>query len=151
MAKVTVLSDTTLFTVIESAAVLPRRSSGKAAGYDLYALEDGIVRVGVVTKFRTGIMATVPDGYAGLIMDRSSMGSKGVMRLAGVIDSDYNNVGKEQPCSDFEVGVLLTAIDDAITVRAGDRIAQLLLVKLFDDAGGEVADVRVGGFGSTGV
>lgn len=95
----------------------------------------------------TGIAVTVPVGTYGRIAPRSGMAVKaGIDVLAGVVDRDYTAV----VCV-----VLINHGDTAYTVRPGDRIAQLLLERVIDDA--DVVAVTdlpetqrgAGGFGST--
>lgn len=105
------------------------RGSEWAAGYDLYATESGVVRDST-QKFHTGIAVEIPPGYVGLIRDRSSLGSKGIVVSGGVIDSDYRG----------EILVCLTSLcyDRNQTVRVGDKIAQLVIVPCFQGEPTEV-------------
>lgn len=73
------------------------------AGYDLYSTIDGILPPLTKQNFPVGIKTAFPQGWVGLILDRGSMGNKGITRLAGVIDSGYRgewqvilaNLGRE--------------------------------------------------------
>lgn len=127
-------------------ATLPTRSM-EAAGYDLYAVQEYEVMSGSVTMVKTGIAVELPPGYAGLIWPRSSSGLKGLTVLGGVVDQDYRG----------EIGVLLTSlILQSYTVRAGDRVGQLLIqpvVQLGLEEVPRLSDTSrgTGGFGSTGV
>ncbi len=135
----------------EDNARLPTRGSEYAAGWDLYALEDTVVPFRKSVKLRTGIIVAIPDGYEGQVRARSSLGSKGLIlpHSIGTIDSDYRG----------ELFVLMTWIGegDSYTVRAGERIAQLLISPIpevrFDEVSVEdLGDTKrgAGGFGSTG-
>lgn len=98
-------------------------------------------------KIHTGIALGFPTGYGGLILDRSSLGSKGLRTLAGLIDNAY--IGEIVVCAvwtnnfmDFEI-------------KKGDKIAQLVLLPCTNFPLLEVDDLgqtdRGGaGFGSTG-
>lgn len=97
----------------------------------------------------TGIAVTVPDGTYGRIAPRSGMAVKaGIDVLAGVVDRDYTAVVSV---------VLINHGATAYDVRAGDRIAQLLLERIVDNADVIAVDDLVptargaGGFGSTDV
>lgn len=130
-------------------AKLPKRASEDAIGVDLHALEDAVVMWGDVTKVRTGIAVAIPQGYYGRIAPRSGLAAKhGIDVLAGVIDADYRG----------EVSVILTnhlKWDHCFEIKAGDRIAQLILeradkpVMVVTD---QLSDTErgAGGFGSTG-
>jgi deoxyuridine 5'-triphosphate nucleotidohydrolase len=128
-------------------ATLPTRANPDDAGLDLYADETvEIPHFGRATV-QTGIAISVDSGYVGLIWPRSGLASKkGISRDAGVIDASYRG----------PVAVVVTnGTPHRYTVRAGDRIAQLL-VQPVDLA--EVVEVDsldetsrgADGFGSTG-
>lgn len=73
---------------------LPFRDSNKTAGYDIYLLEDLIIKPGEIKKLPTGIKAFYPDDEVLLLIVRSSTGFKYNIRLCnqvGVIDADYYN------------------------------------------------------------
>ncbi|MCC6219937.1 MAG: dUTP diphosphatase [Deltaproteobacteria bacterium] len=120
------------------------------AGYDLPSLFDVSLSAGERRLIRTGIHIAVPEGWVGVIKDRSSVASRGGEISAGVIDSAYRG----------EVKVLMrNAGAEELTFKSGDRIAQLLV--LLHSPGNEVVEVSSledlgvtlrgeGGFGSTG-
>jgi len=120
------------------------------AGYDLYASFDAdlemFVHQGRISSVPTGIqVACQPTEYFH-VCPRSGMGSRGIQVLAGVVDSSYRG----------EVVVFLTNITSVpYKIRRGDRIAQLLHVRLSSLPLREVNELDVTdrgaqGFGSTG-
>jgi dUTP pyrophosphatase len=127
-------------------ATLPTRAHPGDAGLDLYSLEDVLLppAQGKVTK--TGIGIALPEGYVGLVADRSSMAKKGVKTAGGVIDAGYRG----------EIHIVLWNISAAeIGIRRGDRIAQLLILPVATPAVREVASLDetvrgAKGFGSSG-
>ena len=72
-------------------ALLPTKGSIHAAGWDLYSLEDTIVRHRSSTMVRTGLHVAIPQGYEGQVRARSSLGKKGLIlpHSIGTIDADY--------------------------------------------------------------
>ena len=143
-------------------AQLPTQANPSDAGWDLYADEDTEIWPGETTLISTGISLEIPNGYVGLIWDRSSMGVKGVHRYAGVIDSGYR--GEIKVClhnsNQERVSRFLSHVVDknkvgVLTVSRGDRIAQILfqeapVFKLVEtDTLVETAR-GAGGFGSSG-
>ena len=127
---------------------LPSRHSPGAAGYDLRnAGDDVVIYPGTIELIPTGWCVEVPQGYVGIVKDRSGFARVGITTHAGVIDSDYRG----------EMMVLLgNATEAPVVVHAGDRIAQLLIIPcLMTDAEevGELTDTERGsnGFGSTGM
>ena len=132
-------------------AKLPTYGSAWAAGADLYAcLEEAVtIQPGETVFIPTGIALEVPQGCAGLIYARSSMGAKRGLAPAnkvGVIDSDYR-------------GQVMVALHNHSalpqTVEPQERIAQLLITPVFTPGFVETeerSDTQrgSGGFGSTG-
>jgi dUTP pyrophosphatase len=95
----------------------------------------------------TGIAMEIPEGYVGLIWDKSGLSIKnGIKTLGGVIDSTYRG----------EVLVGMINLSDAdYTFLKGHKVAQMVIQKKefvdFEEVS-ELSDtVRgEGGFGSTG-
>ena len=56
---------------------------------DLYSSIDVDIEVGSIKKVNTGICISLPENSYGSIRDKSSLASKGLLTLGGVIDSDY--------------------------------------------------------------
>ena len=139
------------FAKLDSDAIIPTKGSPHAAGWDLYALEETIVRRNVSSMIKTGLAIAIPNGWEGQIRCRSSLGKKGMIMPNGIgtIDSDYRG----------ELMVLATWIgeDESFTVNAGERVAQLLFAPVpsvtiveteYDNLG--QTERGKGGFGSSG-
>ncbi|MBI4022401.1 MAG: dUTP diphosphatase [Candidatus Andersenbacteria bacterium] len=122
-------------------AVLPAKHNLLAAGIDIFTNESYTLQPGEVHVFTTGIAAEFPEGHAALIWDRSGFGSKGIHRLAGVIDSDYRGEWKI---------VLVNLSGKPYEVRAGDKIAQCVLQRFEPAEIVEVSQVTETGRGATG-
>lgn len=103
---------------LNNSAIVPTRGSVKAAGYDLYATENYVLKPGERKLFKTGLSMEIPSGLYGRIAPRSGLAFKnGIDVLAGVIDEDYRG----------EIGIILINLgseDKAIT--ANDKIAQII-------------------------
>ncbi len=136
---------------LEPDAITPTQGSEQAAGWDLYALEETIVKKYQSSMIRTGIAVAIPHGWEGQIRCRSSLGKKGMIMPNGLgtIDSDYRG----------ELMVLATWIGqgEEFLVRKGERVAQLLFAQVptvkfiemeYKELG--MTDRGVGGFGSSG-
>jgi deoxyuridine 5'-triphosphate nucleotidohydrolase len=132
-------------------AAAPLRASASAAGYDLRAAHDCTLPPGgTATLVRTGIAVALPPSSVGIIKSRSSLAARHNVEVgAGVIDADYRG----------EIGVLLRNFGtDYFDVRAGDRIAQLVVLPLHplgapqEHTLADLGDTErgTGGFGSTG-
>lgn len=99
-------------------ALLPTYGTAYAAGADLCSLEDKTLSTGERHLFKTGLAMAIPSGVYGRIAPRSGLAYKqGIDILAGVIDEDYRG----------EIGVILINHgNDPVTVKSGDRIAQII-------------------------
>ena len=130
---------------------LPRRATPGSAGYDLCAAVEGALelRPGERALVPTGFAIALPEGYEAQVRPRSGLALRhGVVlpNAPGTIDSDYRG----------EVKVILQNLGDApVTIRRGDRIAQLVIsriaavtLKLADELTATSRDT--GGHGSTG-
>lgn len=131
------------FKKLDARAIAPKRNHASDAGCDLFAMEDVIIpslfslainyiksvfwggRTAPIdsisaTKVKTGITFQIPVGMYGLILDRSSMGSRLIKGLAGVIDADYRG--------DVTVCLMNLSFFD-YQVKAGDKVAQIVFHK----------------------
>ena len=128
-------------------AIVPSKSNRSDAGWDLYAVEDAIIEPSQTELIGTDIAMAIPEGYVGLIWDRSGMAAKrGIHRFAGVIDSGYR--GPIKVC-------LWNSTQEHCIINKGDRIAQIIIEKCPDVEWQEVKELNGthrgdGGFGSSG-
>lgn len=150
----------------EIACVAPVRATARAAGFDLraaksLALPPASTIGGVGTVVPTGIKLALdseeiharisPDTVLyGDIRGRSSLAKKGIRVFQGTVDADYRG----------EIGVLMfNDTDEVFEIKAGDRVAQLLIQIALVPAFEKIDDIHTayrsdrgeGGFGSTGV
>lgn len=135
---------------LDERAILPTRAYAGDAGLDVYALEPATLGPGERASIRTGISVEIPSGHAGLVLPRSGLAARhgiALVNAPGLIDAGYRG----------EVQVLLLNTDRSrtFTLVAGDRIAQLVLVRIeapevleVDELAG--SDRGAGGFGSSG-
>ena len=130
---------------------LPHYQTDGAAGFDLAASAEMVIEPRSIALVPTGLVVEVPVGYFLGIFARSSTPLKRGLMVAngvGVIDSDYCGETDE-----IKIQVL-NFTDNPVTVRAGDRIAQGLLIPVtraeWSEAGSALRDGARGGFGATG-
>lgn len=134
-------------------AKLPTKAHNSDAGWDVYADEDVEIRPGETVKVKTGIAVQVEPGetahetIAHLIWDRSSLGSKGIHRLAGCVDIDFRGqllvcltnlnilplLDSKSLSSEVCSGVFRLSdtifdpiADNTYKIKKGDKIAQVL-------------------------
>lgn len=128
---------------------LPSYAHPGDAGADLCARHDVLLAPGQRESVATGVAIAMPAGYAAFIHPRSGLAARhgiGMVNAPGVIDAGYRG----------EISVLLVNHgQESVTLRRGDRIAQLVVQ--------QVATMRLhevdalpgshrgqGGFGSSG-
>ena len=129
---------------------LPKRSTGKSAGYDFIVPEDTVCKSHEITMVKSGVKAYFPDDEALLLFNRSSNPKKKgliILNGVGVVDSDYvDNQDNEGEIA----GLFYNMLNEDVILKAGDKMMQGIFVKYGtvddDNAKGE----RTGGFGSTG-
>lgn len=135
---------------IDNTIPLPRYESNGAVGFDIITRETTVIEPNAIALIPGNVIVKVPEGYALIIVPRSSMPrKKGLVcpHSLGVIDCDYH--GEKD-----EILVQVKNITDAaVTVERGERIAQGLFVKVdkaeWVEVEGHGSESR-GGFGSTG-
>ncbi len=131
-------------------AIIPTKTNISDAGFDLYADESTWLYAGNSGKrkiIKTGVSFAIPEGYVGLVWDRSGMGAKlGIHRFAGVIDAGYRG----------EIMVALCNFGSKpYAISRGDRIAKILIQAIPNVSLIEVDELPnsergKGGFGSSG-
>lgn len=135
------------FKKLDSRAVAPQYAHDTDAGMDLFCLEEIIIAPEERLQIGTGVAFEIPEGYVGLIWDKSGLSHKaGLKTLGGVVDAGYRG--------EVKVG-MINLNKESYKFEAGQKIAQMLIqkveqVELMESE--ELADsVRgEGGFGSTG-
>ena len=95
-------------------AIIPTRASKESAGLDLYSSIDVDIEVGPIKKVNTGICISLPENSHGSIRDKSSLASKGLLTLDGLVDSDYTG----------EIVVTMTSFTEPIKVKKVQKIGQ---------------------------
>jgi dUTP pyrophosphatase len=131
---------------------LPSYESDGAAGMDIRAAVKGsvVLEPGEIRLIPTGIAVSIPEGYEGQIRPRSGLALKfgiGMVNSPGTIDSDYRG----------EIRVIMINWGQkSFAVKRGDRIAQMLISKVYRAVILEIRELDstrrgVEGFGSSGL
>jgi dUTP pyrophosphatase len=138
------------FRRLSDSARPPTRAHDGDAGYDLHAAEAAALEPGERASVGTGIAVAIPEGHAGLVLPRSGLAARhgiSVVNAPGLIDAGYRG--------ELRVLLLNTDRERSFEVVAGDRIAQLLVVRVEGPQLEEASELDEtgrggGGFGSTG-
>jgi dUTP pyrophosphatase len=139
-----------LITRLDPGVALPGYARPGDAGVDLAAAEDVDLAPGERALVGTGIAIALPDGYAGFVHPRSGLAARHGVTLVnapGTIDAGYRG--------EIKVILLNTDASQPVSLRRGDRIAQLVVQRVENVAFREVPalpdSVRgENGFGSSG-
>jgi dUTP pyrophosphatase len=130
---------------------LPAYATSGSAGADLRAAvrSELTLRPGHRTLVPTGLSIALPQGWEAQVRPRSGLAVKHgvtVLNAPGTIDSDYRG----------EIKVALVNLgDEVVTLKRGDRIAQLVIAPVVQVSWSVVDRLDgtgrgSGGFGSTG-
>ncbi len=128
-------------------ATLPTYAHPGDAGLDIYTCESVSVEPGEKTVISTGIAMEIPEGYVGMIWDKSGIAIKnGIKTLGGVVDSGYRG--------EVLIGVINLS-KERYTFEKGHKVAQMVIQKKEDVVVEEVQELSdtsrgEGRFGSTG-
>jgi dUTP pyrophosphatase len=132
---------------IHSDAQIPKYAHEGDAGMDLYINESVELEPGERKSIPLGISIEIPEGYVGLMWDKSGLSHKyGIKSFGGVIDSGYRG--------EIHAGVMNLS-DKYFKFEKGHKIAQLLIQKIENVDFEEVKELSntsrgEGGLGSTG-
>jgi dUTP pyrophosphatase len=134
---------------LDKTVELPKYAKRGDAAFDLRSVEDKLVKSGHKELVKTGLRIAVPEGYCGLIWDRSGLAAKnGIHCLAGVLDSGYrgeivvvlHNLGKEDFLIEKSMRIAQMLIQPVETAR-------LVEVEELEDS----TERGQGGLGHTGL
>ena len=131
---------------------LPAYATSQSAGMDLRANIDQSVTLRPMQRqlIGTGLYIALPEGYEAQVRPRSGLALKHgitVLNSPGTVDADYRG----------EIKVLLVNLsDEDFVVKAGERIAQMVIARHETAQFEEVDELDetergAGGYGHTGV
>lgn len=141
---------------------LPSKKNPKDCGFDVFATEDVVIYPGQCKKVPLNIKLKLPQGTWANITGKSSLGAKGLLVHAGVIDEEYRGI----PHVVMANVNVIEAIDEEgfplmrttpIVVKKGEKLAQLIMnpysPNFYIEPVNHIeadTDRGEGGFGSTG-
>lgn len=135
---------------LDAGLPIPAYARELDAGADLCAVEDVELGPGERRLVGTGIALALPPGTAGFVHPRSGLAARhglGIVNAPGTVDAGYRG--------EVKVCLINTDLHETITIRRGDRIAQLVVqpvlrAEFIETSELPVSDRGTGGHGSTG-
>ena len=133
-------------------AKVPYQATEGAAGYDLFPAETKTLLPKSTDTISSDLRWAIPSGFYGKVFPRSGIVKEHFVTIdAGVIDSDFRGI--------IQVLLVNHHHEKTFTVRAEDRIAQVVFMEKFSVNFHKVSDPALlgktkhghDGFGSTGV
>ena len=130
---------------------LPKYSTKGSAGMDIFAAADDVIKIkpGSIELIPTNLSVEIPEGFELQVRPRSGLAAKhgiGILNSPGTIDSDYRG----------EIKIILINLGkEDFKINPGDRVAQLVLAKVYKANVVQSSDLNntergTGGFGHTG-
>jgi dUTP pyrophosphatase len=130
---------------------IPSYSTKGSAGMDIRAAveKEIILGMGKIDLIPTNLSVEIPEGYEIQVRPRSGLALKhgiGILNSPGTIDSDYRGEIKI---------IMMNFSNEDFLIKRGDRIAQLVVAKVYSAKLIETNDLNdsrrgEGGFGHTG-
>ena len=125
---------------------LPKYMHPGDVGMDLYSLETITLPPRGHYIFFHGFALEFPEGYAAIIMDKSSISKAGLTKMGGVFDAGFRGEYNTH---------LVNLSEEPYTIEEGDKVAQLIIFPVNIVELEEVDDLSessrgAGAFGSTG-
>ena len=146
---------------LDPEAIIPTQAHDTDAGYDMYALNDGVYvydkedGIYLYTEYRTGIAIEPAIGYHIEIPPRSSLTNKNLLlkNSLGIIDNIYRGEIRFR-FYEPEISGLRSEQYSKYTYKKGDKIGQILIRKTIYADFVEVDELSStergeGGFGSS--
>jgi dUTP pyrophosphatase len=99
--------------------IYPTKVYEDDAGLDLYSAETVVIPPGRTKLVGLGVAIAIEPGWCALLVDRSSMGAKGISRFGGLIDCKYRGEWKV---------ILHNATESEYEIGVGDKIVQSIFL-----------------------
>jgi len=139
------------FKKLNENAQVPQNAYEGDAGVDLRSIEETTLKPFERKLVSTGLSMELPDGYAGFVLPRSGNALNKGLSLAntpGLVDSNYRG--------ELKVAAINLDPSNSVEIHVGDRIAQLVIMRVEQIFPVEVSELSdsdrgSGGFGSSGV
>lgn len=131
---------------LDPGAKMPEKAHDTDGGFDLFTPEIAVVYARSSAVIDTGVHIQLPPGTAGLLVSKSGLNVKHNLTSTGLIDQGYSGSIRVK---------LYNHGNEDYTIEAGDKISQLVVLKIMDVSLQEVSELDESergenGFGSSG-
>ncbi len=100
----------------------PHYAHTNDAGFDLYTRERVVLKPGERAMIPSGMQFEIPDGYVGLVWDKSGLSMKqGIKMLGGVVDAGYRG--------EVQIGAINLGHEEYVFEKY-HKVAQMLIQKV---------------------
>ncbi len=127
-------------------AKLPQKAHPGDAAYDLYANDYYSLEPQQQAVIKIGVKMAIPEGFVGLIWDKSGLASQGLTTIGGVIDANYRG----------EIKVILKNLSQEVfKIIPEQKVAQILIqeiakIEIKEEKITNTTERQDRGFGSSG-
>ena len=123
-------------------AQMPCKSHELDCGLDLFLPQRIVLNPHETVCIGLGLSVEIPEGYAGVLVPRSSIAKKGILIHAAIIDPGYKG----------EIHLVATncTCDSIWTFNKGDRLCSLVCYNILNPTINPEDNRGTGGLGSTG-
>lgn len=109
---------------LDTNAKLPTKGHPGDAGIDFYTLDEVVFAPGAQMRVHTGIGLEIPEGFVGLVWDKSGISfNKGLKIMGGVVDAPFRG--------EF-VASMVNLSNETQVLEKGQKFTQMLVQKFED-------------------
>ena len=105
---------------ITKESAIPEKGIEGSAAYDLKAHDNEVIPAHGVAMIPLNLKVAIPPGYFLLLLSRSGLAVKGIITLAGLVDSNYRGIVS---------AVLANSTDENFVIKKGQRCCQGVLLR----------------------
>lgn len=118
---------------LTESTITPSKTFALDAGLDIYLPNDISIKPHTTEVVGLKIKVEIPEGFAGMLVPRSSIAAKGISVATSVIDTDYSG----------EIHAIITnTTNNEITLEHDSRVCSLILISILNSRVDIVDDIQ---------
>lgn len=127
--------------LVNEKAKMPTKSHDLDCGLDMYLMDNLELHPFETVCLDSGFAVDIPEGFAGVLVPRSSIAKKGILVHAAIIDPGYKG----------EVHIIVTnCSNNTYNFNSGDRLCSLVCYSLLNPVINPVDNRGSSGLGGSG-